>query len=325
MSKNMVRCAILGLACILVACVGRGFAAQKTTLKLSHDYAIDGVVDRAMKHFASEVDRLSDGQMTVEIYPGGVLGTWRECLEAMEFGTVDMVAESLGTLEPYCKLAGLEGAPYLYKDEAHFYRVWDGPVGAEVIEEIVRQTNRRFLNVMWRGARQLATVKPVENLADLKGLKVRVPPEETYIRTWKALGANPTPMSLSEVFTALQQRVIEGVEQPINVMLEESWMDVCKNLIMTYHAAEPFGIIMWEPTFKRLSKDSQAILSDAAHLTTEWMRMTIANEEKEALDAIKAMGVKVVYPDLEPFREAGSKTVLTPEVQKWADKVREVE
>lgn len=325
MSKRAFRCAVLVLACLLMSCVGTGLAARKTTLKLSHAYAIDGVVDRAMKHFASEVDKLSGGQLAVEIYPGGVLGTWRECLEAMEFGAVDMVAESLGTLEPYCKLAGLEGAPYLYKDEAHFYRVWDGSVGAEVIEEIVRQTNRRFLNVMWRGARQLAAVKPVNNLGDLKGLKIRVPPEDTYIRTWKALGANPTPMALSEVFTALQQRVIEGVEQPINVMLEESWMDVCKNLVMTYHAAEPFGIIMWEPKLKGLPQDQQAMLSKAAHSTTEWMNGTIAKEEQQALKAISGMGVKVVYPDLAPFREAGSKTALTPEVQKWADRVRAVE
>lgn len=324
MSKRAIRFATLVLACLLIACVGTGLAARKTTLKLAHAYAIDGVVDRAMKQFASEVDRLSGGQLAIEIFPGGVLGTWRECLEAMEFGAVDIVAESLGTLEPYCKLAGLEGAPYLYKDEAHFYRVWDGPVGAEVIEEIVRQTNRRFLNVMWRGARQLASMKPVKNLGDLKGLKVRVPPEDTYIRTWKALGANPTPMALSEVFTALQQRVIEGVEQPINVMVEESWMDVCKTLVMTYHAAEPFGIIIWEPRLKRLPEDQQALLSQAAHSTTEWMKSVIANEEKLALKSISDMGVNVVYPDLEPFRQAGSKTVLTTEVQKWADRVRAV-
>lgn len=299
-------------------------AAPKITLKLAHAYAIDGVVDRAMKTFIAEVTKLSSGEIAIELYSGGVLGTWRETLEMMEIGAVDMVAESLGTLEAYSKLAGLEGAPYLYKDEAHFYRVWDGPAGAEIIGEIVKQTNRRFLNVMWRGARQTASVKPVRTFADFKGLKIRVPSEDTYIKTWQSLGTNPTPMAFSEVFTALQQKVIEAVEQPINVMLEESWMDVCKTLVMTYHAAEPFGIIAWEPTFKKMTATQKDILNKAAHSTTTWMKATIAKEEAEALKQMAAKGVTIVYPDLTPFREAGAKTPLTAEVKKWADYIRAV-
>lgn len=319
MFKRSLRHIALTVLCLLLVGTSMVSAAPKLTLKLSHAYAIDGIVDRAMKVFAEQVTKLSGGTMAIEIYPGGVLGTWRETLESMEFKAVDMVAESLGTLEPYSKLAGLEGAPYLYKDEAHFYRVWDSDAGQKIVDEIVKQTNRRFLNVMWRGARQLTTVKPVKTFAELKGLKLRVPAEDTYINTWKALGAAPTPMAFSEVYTALQQKVIEGVEQPINVMLEESWMDVCKYLVMTYHAAEPFGIIVWEPTYKALAKNQQEVLSKAAHAATEWMKDTISKEEAAALKVMAQKGVTVIYPDLKPFREAGSKTVLAPEVQKWAD------
>ena len=115
------------------------------------------------------------------------------------------------------------------------------------------------------------------------------------------------------------------MEQPINVMLEESWMDVCKYLVMTYHAAEPFGIIVWEPTYKALAKNQQEVLSKAAHAATEWMKDTISKEEAAALKVMAQKGVTVIYPDLKPFREAGSKTVLAPEVQKWADYIRSVQ
>lgn len=301
------------------------YAAPETiTFKLAHAYAVDGVVDLVMKHFAARVDELSGGKMKVEVYPGGVLGTWRECLESMSFGTVDMVAESLGTMESYTKLAGLEGAPYLYTDANHFYRVWEGPVGKQVIDTIADQTNRRMITVMWRGARQLATVKPVKTLADLKGLKIRVPTEDTYVKTWQALGASPTPMALSEVYTALQQKVIEGVEQPINVMLEESWTDVCKYLTMTYHAAEPFGIIVWNPTYQKLSVDNRQIIDLAAQDATERMKQIISKAEDDALIEMKTQGVTIFTPDLTEFREAASKTELDPQVQKYADLIRNV-
>ena len=208
MSKKFIG-NVTAIFVLVTLIVGSGIvsaAPTETTLRLAHAYAVDGVVDQVMKRFSARVSELSDGKMKVEVYSGGVLGTWREALEAMSFGTVDMVAESLGTLESYTKLAGLEGAPYLYRDSKHFYTVWESPVGKQVINTIADQSGRRLITVMWRGARQLATVKPVEKLGDLKGLKIRVPTEDTYVKTWQALGASPTPMSLSEVYTALQQK-----------------------------------------------------------------------------------------------------------------------
>lgn len=326
MSRRVIR-NFVALLVLVGLFVGTGLvtaAPKATVFKLAHAYAVDGVVDQAMKVFASKVESYSAGDAKVEVYAGAVLGTWRECLEAMQFKTVDMVAESLGTMEAYTKLAGLEGAPYLYRDVDHFYRVWEGRVGHEVIDTIAKQTNRRLINVMWRGARQLATTKPVKQLSDLKGLKIRVPTEDTYVKTWKALGASPTPMALTEVYTALQQKVIEGVEQPINVMLEESWTDVCKHLTLTYHAAEPFGIIVWDPTYQKLPAKVRRAVDRAAQDTTAWMKATIAKAEEQALKDMKNRGVTVYKPDLTPFREAAAKTQLTPEVQKYAEMIRKV-
>src|SRR5690606_2105368 len=125
---------------------------------------------------------------------------------------VNMVIESLGSLERYTDLAAIEGVPFLYEDAEHFFEVWDGPMAEDILSTVREDSGFQLLGALYRGGRQLNSTRPIESIGDLAGLKLRVPNQQTYIDTWQALGASPTPMALNEVFSAMEQGAVEGQE-----------------------------------------------------------------------------------------------------------------
>jgi TRAP-type C4-dicarboxylate transport system substrate-binding protein len=160
----------------------------------------------------------SGGRIRIDIAHSGATGDWPASIEALLIGTNDIVLQSIGTLDRYNTIAGIEAYPYLVRYLAHFRSVYHGPAGAALFDEIAAKTRFRIIGAGYRGARHLTSNRRVEKVEDLRGLKLRVPPLRMYRLTWELLGASPVPMGVAELFTSLQQGVVDGQENPLEVI-----------------------------------------------------------------------------------------------------------
>ena len=293
------------------------------TLTLGHAYAPDSLQHRAAEQLAEAVSEKSDGAITIQVFPSAQLGSWEEMQEGLEIGSVDIVIESLGSLERYTDLAAIEGLPFLYEDADHFFEVWDSEMADEILDAVREDSGFRLIGDLYRGGRQLNSTRPVENLDDLAGLKLRVPNQQTYISTWQALGAAPTPMALNEVFSALEQGAIEGQENPIDVVRFSSFYEVAPYVAETNHLFGNFHFQLWGDTFEAYPQEVQDILLEAADEVSSTYRETSIEEAEANKAFLEENGVTFTEIDLEEWREPVAHLIedADPTVRDWAERI----
>lgn len=316
---------------VLSLLIGGTFAqaADQIILKLGHvGSATDPRQDAGML-FASLVEMKTNGQVKVEVYPSGMLGTWEEMIGGLELGSTDIVIESVGCVESYSNLACIETLPFLFRDTGHFLKIWESPLGKEILDKISQETGFLFLGHMYRGARHLTAVRPVEKLADLEGLKIRVPPLDTYIQIWEKLGASPTPMAWTEVFTALQQKVIDAQENPLDVIRFNSIYEAAPYLTLTGHILGNYYFIFWDDTFEQFPDNVQEAIKEAANEVSSWFTLNTFKAEEQNLTFIEENGgiiIKLGQEELEKWKDKVSKIVESKDeiVQKWAQEIGKV-
>ncbi|MCR4443299.1 MAG: TRAP transporter substrate-binding protein [Peptococcaceae bacterium] len=210
-------------------------SAKPLILKLANVSPVGDPRDEAAKKFAAAVEKKTEGKVKVEVYSGGTLGTWRDTIEGLKPGIVQVVLESVGTLEPYTSLAAIDAVPFLYQGDSHFKKVWYGDLGKQLLDEVGTKGSFELMGPMHRGARYVTSKRKIETAADLKGLKIRVPEIKIYLKTWEKLGATPTPMAFTEVYTGLQQGTVEAQENPLTLSYSSAFYEVCPYLIKTKH------------------------------------------------------------------------------------------
>ncbi|MEX0758676.1 MAG: TRAP transporter substrate-binding protein, partial [Tistlia sp.] len=205
------------------------------TLQVAAIYEPGNLWHQATERYLEGVTERTGGKITFNLAHSGMTGTWQEAIEALQLGTNDIVIESIGTLDRYDPLPGIEAFPYLIRDLDHFEKVYYGPMGAELFDAIEEKTGFKIVGAGYRGARKLSASRAVESLEDLQGLKLRVPPLKMYRRTWELLGASPVPMPFLEVFTSLQQGVIDGQENPLELIESKKLDEVQSHVMATDH------------------------------------------------------------------------------------------
>ena len=297
-------------------------AAQQYNFRLGHAGTVEDSRHLAALEFKKTLEEKTNGQATVTIFPSSQLGTYVEMIEGLQMGTIDIVLESIGTLSVHHPLAGIESMPYLFKDMEDYLKVWEGPIGQEIINKIANEVNYLVIGHLFRGARQLTANKPVESLEDLQGLKMRVSPMKERIVTWNVLGASPTPMSWSEVFTALDQGIIEGQENPLNTIYNASIHEVQDYLILTSHMINGFTFIFNNNYFNSLPEKNQQALRESIKVAETWYNNRVTKEEEKLLEQLKKEGMIIIRPDLEPWRERGKKVIDEfPDLKPWYEKI----
>lgn len=325
------------LALISLAACGSGQSAGGTgdspgsdgdsyTLSLGHSYGIDSLQNRAAEMYADLVEEASDGQVVIEVYPSSQLGSWEAMQEGLEVGTVDILIESVGTLERYSPLASIEGVPFLYENTDHLFEVWDSELGQQILDTLEQETGFKLYGSMYFGQRILNTSRPIESLADLSGLKLRVPPQQTYIDTWNALGASPTPMSLNEAFSAIEQGVVEGQENPVDVARFDSFYEVAPYITNTHHLMGNFHFQMWGATFDGYPQDVQQALLDASDEVSQWYRENALAEEEDNIAFLEEHGVTFFDVDRSEWRDRVGSVYdgLDPQVGEWVTQIQEM-
>jgi tripartite ATP-independent transporter DctP family solute receptor len=235
---------------------------QPIVLKMAHVYNPGNIWFETAETYAKAVEAKSGGRVRIQIAASGSTGDWPASIEGLKIGTNDIVLQSIGVLDRYNILPGLEAYPYLIRDVDHFKKVYYGPVGGEFMEEVAKKSSFRIIGAGYRGARWLTSNKPVRTVADIKGLKLRVPPLKMYRMTWELLGASPVPMGVAELFTSMQQGVVDGQENPLEFIDNFKFNEVQKFAIDTRHVIGAMTWIFSDARFKQLPADVQKLLKE---------------------------------------------------------------
>lgn len=299
---------------------------SRRVIRLGHGLSTSHSVHQGMVYFGEQLEEISGGKFQVQIYPSQQLGTERQCLELLQIGSLDMTKVSAGVLENFSPSIKVFGIPYIFKDKAHTFRVLDGPIG----DELLNGTEKYWLKGLGyydSGSRSFYTInKPVEKPNDLEGLKIRVMESQTAIDMVKSFGGSPTPISWGELYTALQQGVVDGAENnPPSFYLSRHY-EVCKYYIIDEHTVLPDVVLMSTHIWNTLNEEEQNWIQTALDLSVIEQRRLWMESEQESLEAVKAAGVQVSYPDKSPFSEM-SKSVAEeygkdPLIKSFIDKIK---
>lgn len=254
--------------------------------------------------FAEEVKKRSNGLLEIRLHSGGALGGEREMLEGLQIGTVDLAMPATAVVGNFVPEVQILDIPFLFRDIDHAYRVLEGPIGQEMLAKFPAR-NLIGLALGGNGFRQLTnSKKPVSSPEDLRGLKLRTMENQTHLMVWRQLGALPTPMSLPEVFTALQQGVVDGQENPIGAIINNKFGQVQKHLTITNHAFTSLAVVMSPAAFNGLSAAHKQLFVDGARLAMRVTKDQVAIVEKTGIDTLRGMGMTVVEKvDTERFQE----------------------
>nr|WP_235817937.1 TRAP transporter substrate-binding protein [Formosa haliotis] len=277
--------------------------SETRSIKLGHGLDVKHSVHQAMLKMGEDLAEISGGKMVLEIYPNQQLGTERECLELIQIGSLDMTKVSSGVMENFSPKMKVFGLPFLFRDRAHVFSVLDGPVGKELLDGGTKYW-LKGLGYYDAGSRSFYTKnKPIHNPADLDGLKIRVMESVTAIDMVKSLGGSPTPISWGELYTSLQQGVVDGAENnPPSFYLSRHY-EVCKYYSLDEHTVLPDVLIVGTHLWDRLSDQEQKWLQEAVNRSVIYQRKLWAEAEAEALEEVQKAGVEIIRPDKTLFSE----------------------
>lgn len=283
-------------------------AAPEYSFKLGHAVPEENAYHYGALKFKELVESKTEGKVQIDIFPNNQLGTGeRDIIEGLQLGTVDVYVGSTGPMGGFEKKFLLFDFPFLFEDKKHVYTVLDGEIG-NYIMGLLEDKGIHGMAWMENGFRNLTNSKrAVASPDDAKGLKVRTQENKVHMAMWRALGADPTPMAWSEVFTALQQGTIDGQENPVPVIYTSKLYEVQKYLSLTRHVFSPAMIAIARPAFETLPKEYQQIVEGAAKEAALYQREVSDKMERDFLEKLKENGMEISTPDLAPFREATRK------------------
>lgn len=290
-------------ALLLILVSGCRVASDVTILKLAHGLDRTHPVHISMEHMAKLVNERSGGAMRIDIYPSGQLGTERECVELVQIGSLAMTKVSTSVMEGFAPAFKVYSLPYLFRDERHRFAVLDGEIGQSLL--LATEPFRiRGLVYMDAGSRSFYTKdKPIMTPSDLTGKKIRVQESTTSIRMIQALGGSATPIAWGELYTALQQGVVDGAENnPPSFHLSRHY-EVCKYYSLNEHTSVPDVIIISTVVWNSLSDEERTLLQQAAREAEEYQKIIWKEATEEALTQVRESGVEISYPDRKIFAD----------------------
>lgn len=279
-----------------------------------------------MEVFADEVERRSDGRIVVRIYPAEQLGSERECLELLQIGSLAITKVSASVLESFVPAMGVLGLPFVFGDREHRFGVLGSDIGQDLLATTI-PFRLRGLAFYDAGTRSFYTRdRPIRVPADLVGLKIRTQESAIAMSMVQALGGSPTPISWGELYTSLQQGVVDGAENNLPSFYLSRHYEIARFYSVDEHTAVPDVLIMGTSVWDSLDAEDQQIVQEAAEISAVAQSVFWTAATDEALEAIQAAGVEVVIPEKSAF--AGMVVPMLdeierdPEVGPWLRRIR---
>jgi tripartite ATP-independent transporter DctP family solute receptor len=281
----------------------------------------------AVKHLGQALAKSSGGTLTVKVFNKGALGSEKETIDQVKLGALAMTRVNLGPLSAMCPKTLVPALPFLFRDTAHMRRAYDGAPGEEILKACEHQ-GLVGLALYDSGARSVYARKPIKTLADMNGLKIRVQQTDLWVAAMQALGANPSPMPIGEVYTGLKTNLIDAAENNIPSYEGFRHFEAAKFYSRTEHSMTPDALFISKRVWDKLKPEQQAQLRAAAKASVQVQREKWDAQEAKALAAVKAGGAQIVDAEREPLRQAVqpviAKFVNTPDLQKLVKAIQDI-
>jgi tripartite ATP-independent transporter DctP family solute receptor len=278
--------------------------SDTVVLKLAHVLDTNHTVHLGMVRMAERLELYSDGKMRIDIYPSGQLGAERDAVELVQIGSLAMTKVSASPLEAFVPAMQVFSIPYVFRDREHYFKALDSDIGKELLES-VKVARLKGMGYYDSGSRSIYMVDtPVETPADIQGKKIRVMKSQTAVKMVSALGGGATPISWGELYTALQQGVVDGAENNPPSFYLSGHYEVCKYYALNEHTSVPDMLLMSSRVWDSLDTQQQEWLQQAVDDSVVYQRELWQAATEEALAAVQEAGVIVTYPDKQPFMAA---------------------
>lgn len=304
-----------------------GGGRQQMVLKLAHSLDTGHPVHKAMLYMKQQLEKLSGGTMTLDIYPSGVLGSETQCIEQLQNGTLAMTKTSAAAMENFIPSMAVFGLPYIFRDEDQYWKVLNGPIG----QKLLQAGDSKFLHGLCyydAGSRNFYTKdKPIRTPDDLKGLKIRVMNSKTAIDMVEAMGGAPTPIAWGELYSALAQGTVDGAENNPPSFTSNKHYEVCKYFSLDAHTRIPDILMISSKVWDKLSPQQQSWLQQAANESSTRERELWKEKTVESLEKAKKEGVTIIKVDQSAFAKKVAPMlghIDNPEVSSLVKQISEV-
>lgn len=300
---------------VMIVLVGFLFAAGQSeskgpvVLKLGHGAQASHPLQLTSEKFASIVKEKTEGRVDIQVFPNTQLGEERDMVEGLQLGTVDFVITSSGPIVSFVPEVGVVDLPFLFTSSEHAYKVLDGEIGQNLLSKF---DNKGIigLSFMENGWRSISSNKKIMSPSDLKGLKLRTMQNKVHMSAFSALGSSPLPMAWGEVYTSLQQGVIDGQENPPVIIATNALWEVQDYYALTRHFYTPYLFLMSNISASKISEADLAIIKEAAKEVTEYERALMQEQEGGYIATLRKNGMEVYDVDRSLFQNA-TKSVYT--------------
>jgi TRAP-type C4-dicarboxylate transport system substrate-binding protein len=290
---------MIAFLCFLSVGVVKAISAEKT-IRIGSPFKSGHILVDAAEKFKELIEGGSGGRIEVKFEIG--TKSEEEIIKMNSTGALEMQSNGTMFLQIYAPPYYFFTNPYHMKDFEHYMRVWDGKLGQQAQAEMEKNGNLKFLGTVYRGMRQMTTKKPIYTPADAYNLKLRLPVLPTWMAVWKAIGAEPVPLTLPELYPGLKSGKADASEGDVSQITSFKLDEVQTHLIMTNHMAQTGGMLIHKPFFDGLSKADQTLVVLAAKHACDWANAKMKAFESSYVLELQRKGMQVVLPDAESFR-----------------------
>jgi len=303
--NNLTRRSVLGAAVAvpLVGIMKRPANAAKYTYRIGTDTPISHPINVRAQEACARIQKATDGVFDLKLFPNNQLGGSSDMISQTRTGALDFVMTSGGILSPLVPAAAINGVGFAFKDYGQVWQAMDGAVGAYVREEISQRGLIGFEKIWDNGFRHVTSAeRTIKSPDDLERFKIRVPLAPLYTSMFKALGSSPTGINLSEVYSALQTKLVDGQENPVSVIISAKFYEVQKNLALTGHIWDGAWVLASRKTFDSLPGSIKDIVIRELNRSAEDERADVAQMNASNLEKLKQFGMNVTEVDQSAFR-----------------------
>jgi len=301
---------LLASCALVAALLPVGAMAQKPlTLKLGHLANEQNSWHKGALKFGEELAARTNGRIVIEVFPNDSLGREMDLINGMQLGTVEMTITG-ESLQNWAPKAALLAVPYAYTSLEHMDSIASGKIGESIKAEIIERAQVRPIAYFARGPRNLTSNRPITHPDDLKRIRMRVPNVPLFVSFWNALGAQPTPMAFSEVFTSLQNGTIDAQENPLALIQSASFNEVQSHVNETEHVRSWIYLTIAEQVWTRLSKEDQGHVLEAARIAQAFEREQFLKDEDAIRADLQAKGMTFVKVDQAAFAQKSREAVI---------------
>lgn len=326
MYRRSLRLFLLLLMAFSAMLCGCARDSDVRVLRLAHGLDAQHPVHKAMEYMGELMAEKSDGKLKLLIFPSEQLGSERECIEQVQMGCLDMTKTSASPMESFIPAYAVFSMPYVFRDREHFWNTLDSPVGKKMLA-LGESVGLRGLCFYDAGSRSFYAQKPIMHPDDLKGMKIRVQKSKTAMDMISALGGSPTPVAWGELYTALQQGVVDGAENNPPSFYTSRHYETSKHYSLDEHTMVPDMLITSQEVWRKLDDETRKILAESAEESSLFQRELWARETEKALAAVAEEGVEIHRPDKAPFQDSVQNMLANcaPEVGELLEEIKEVD